>query len=168
MSRRRGELTPQQRALVEAYTDLGGPTFNNGTESARTAGYKGNAASLRATSARTLALPHVKAAVKARMIEHGRRNEVTIDSVIQDLVEDRRMAIESGNVMAAIKVTELRGKLVGAWIDKVRHTTLDDRGEETGLRVITLPVAEFHTPQRAQLNGAPKTNGAELPAVAKS
>lgn len=46
------------------------------------------------------------------------RNRITVDSLLQDLAEDRALARELGQASAAISATQLAAKLVGLLVDR--------------------------------------------------
>ena len=47
-----------------------------------------------------------------------RKHEITVDSLLHDLAEDRALARETKQVSAAIAATQLSAKLVGLLIDR--------------------------------------------------
>jgi len=63
---------------------------------------------------------HHKIVVRARELKRqmAARNRVTVDSLLQDLADDRALARELGQPSAAIAATQLSAKLVGLLIDR--------------------------------------------------
>lgn len=90
-------------------------------EAYRNAGYKanrGNAATLKANQS---VLDRV-----AELQERGAiRTEITIDSITQMLLEDRKLARELGQAAAAVSASEKLGKLHGHFVDRSENVNID-------------------------------------------
>lgn len=57
------------------------------------------------------------------------RMDLTADGVVEQLMKDHKLAQEAGHHSAAVRATELLGKRLGLWIDRVR-TEADDKSDE--------------------------------------
>jgi phage terminase small subunit len=89
---------------------------HSGAEAARIAGYASK-------SARSVAYslskdPAVAKLVAERRAEIAERNAITVDSMLEQLNDDRAFAKETGNATAAVRATELTAKLAGLLIEK--------------------------------------------------
>lgn len=106
-------LTPKQARFVEEYLiDL------NASAAARRSGYSTSYAEWAAPQ--ILTRPHVAAAVAAQRARLSEQTGITVVQVIEDLKRLQRKAEEQGDIAPAIKATELLGKHVGAFIDRVQ------------------------------------------------
>jgi phage terminase small subunit len=61
----------------------------------------------------------VQAAVKEREQQLRERNDVTIDTMINQLDEDRQFAVKTNNATAAVRASEIKAKLTGLLIDRI-------------------------------------------------
>ena len=111
-----GELTNKQRAFAEEYLiDL------NATQAAIRAGYSKNSASV--IGFENLRKPKIAAAIAEAREEQAKRTEITVDSVLNRLVEDRELARSLGKPSAAVRADELLGKHVGMFNkEQIDHT----------------------------------------------
>lgn len=114
-------------AFVEAYVRTGVQV-----QAAIEAGYSPRSAARRAQQ--LLQEDIVVAEIGKRQDELRKRNEVTLDSLIEQLREDREHARECGQAVAAVRATELLGRLTGLLVDRskvdVTHTVdIGDRLE---------------------------------------
>jgi len=121
-----GEVVPRNNCrwnekkarFVEAYLECG-----EGARAARMAGYSQKAAKEQAWR-----LLNVDAKVMAA-IEQGRqalreRNEITVDAMVQQFDQDREFAVETKNATAAVRASELKAKLAGLLVDRVKQRTV--------------------------------------------
>lgn len=76
-------------------------------------------------ASRLLADPKVSARVKELKALHQERHEITVDSITQELIEDRQFAREQGQAAAAISATVHKAKLHGLMVDKQEVTGKD-------------------------------------------
>lgn len=120
------DLTPRQNAFVFWYTTAG-DTFYNATQAAKTAGYKGKDNVLAVTGWDNLRKPKIARAIRARQRELFSAADVSVDKVLMDIELVRQMAVRDGNHLAALKASELHGKHLKMFADKIEHLhTIDD------------------------------------------
>jgi Hypothetical protein PM1777 len=50
------------------------------------------------------------------------KHEITVDSIVKELMEDKQFAMECKNASATVKTTELKAKLAGLFTEKVEHS----------------------------------------------
>ena len=115
------KLTEKQRRFVEAYM---GQAKGNGTEAARLAGYKGNAATLNAVAVENLRKPLIADAIRER-----RSNDplVLTREQLQEFWSRVALGLElDGDGIAAmrdrLKATELLGKTQALFTEQVKHS----------------------------------------------
>ena len=119
--RHRG-LTPQLERFCQEYVvDL------NGTQAAIRAGYSEVSAASQAAD--ILRRPRVAARVEVLQAQLTGRIQLDAESVIHQLMLDHKDAKAAGHHSAAVRATELLGKRLGLWIDRVR-TEADDKSDE--------------------------------------
>ncbi len=79
-------LTAKQASFCFAYTNVADKTtFNNGVESARYAGYKGNDATLNAVASENLRKPMIAAEIGRIRAEEQARTDVTREEIVKEL-----------------------------------------------------------------------------------
>ena len=139
MPTRNQPLSLRQEAFVKWYTSK--EVKGNGTEAARRAGYSPNTAKL--TAHQLIRKPAVKKAIAERIDWILKGSEVTIEKVLDDIEDSRSAAAEAGDHRTALIGSKMQGDFLQMWRQKVEHLTRDEEGREVGLRVITLPTAEF-------------------------
>lgn len=116
-------LTPKQDAFRQAYLETG-----NACEAYRRA-YKPKKMSQKAItveSTRLLKHPSISLAIENEQQALQERHGVTLDSLTQELVEDRKGAREAGQFSAAISAVALKAKLHGLIVDKSEVTRKRD------------------------------------------
>jgi phage terminase small subunit len=114
--RRAGKLLAKQEKWCQIMA-LG--TYS-GAEAARLAGYSDKYAN--ATANRLNKDPLVVARLTELMKEAGKRNEVTVDEIIAGLRDARDDAMANGQLGVAVRATELLGKYLGVFSEKVTTT----------------------------------------------
>jgi len=83
------------------------------------AGYKPtNRNSRDACASRLLSQAKIKQRIKELDDQMAKRTRITLESLLDDLAEDRALARETKQVSAAIAATQLSAKLVGLLIDR--------------------------------------------------
>jgi phage terminase small subunit len=118
-------LTPKQRRFVDEYlVDL------NATQAAIRAGYSEKTA--RQIADQNLSKLYIKSAIESRMKDREQRIEITQDKVLKDLEAIKQHAMQishdaqgnayMNNYASAIKATELQGKHLGMFKEKVELT----------------------------------------------
>src|SRR5882672_12778415 len=75
--------------------------------------------------------PKVQTRIKELRKQMAARNRITVDTLIEDLREDRQLAREIGQPSAAIAATQLTAKLVGLLVERKEQ---GQPGDFTGLQ----------------------------------
>ena len=118
-------LTEKQRRFIDEYLiDL------NATQAAIRAGYSAKTAEQQGFQLLKKTL--VSNGISARMKDREKRTEITQDSVMRDIEEIKRNAMqsipnESGNLVmvnhaSALKAAELQGKHLGMFKERIEHS----------------------------------------------
>ncbi|MGY5941553.1 terminase small subunit [Stenotrophomonas forensis] len=108
-------LSPkQQRFVLEYLMD------QNGTQAAIRAGYSESTA--RQQGSRLLTDPRVLAAVRAGQQKVAKKAEVTVDSLMAELEQARKLALKEKQASAAVTATMGKGKLAGLLVEKHKHS----------------------------------------------
>lgn len=108
-------LSPkQQRFVLEYLMD------QNGTQAAIRAGYSESTA--RQQGSRLLTDPRVLAAVRAGQQKVAKKAEVTVDSLMAELEQARKLALKEKQASAAVSATMGKGKLAGLLVEKHKHS----------------------------------------------
>lgn len=119
-------LTARQEAFVQHYTSPGEGLFN-GTGAARLAGYKGSPNTLAHTGHENVRKPHIWSAIRSRLKEMYSAADLSVDRVLNDIEFTRQCAIRDGNWTAALRASELHGKYLTMWIERIEHVhTIED------------------------------------------
>lgn len=119
------KLTPKQAAFVKWYTS--GECYGNGTEAARRAGYKGKPPTLGQVANENLKKPNVAAAVEEARSKSNVSAVVTVEKVLKDLEDTRLRAIADGKYSAALRASELQGKTMAMFTDRIEQVrSVDD------------------------------------------
>lgn len=106
-------LLPRQEKFCQLMADAS----MTQTQALISAGY--SAKNARSSANKLLANPKIQARIHELRIEAGKRNEVNLDEVIEGLRRARDEAESSGQYSAAIRATELLGKYLGMFSDKI-------------------------------------------------
>jgi len=124
------KLTARQAAFVRMYTSAG-KGFYNGRAAAAKAGYKGTNAVLAVVAHQNLRKLNIIKAIKAGFRDTAKGSTVTVDKVLDDIELARIHAMRVGNYGAALRASELHGKYLRMWLEKIEHVhTLDDVSTE--------------------------------------
>lgn len=119
-------LTPRQDAFVRYYTTPGDGLFN-GTAAARLAGYKGSENTHAQTGHQNIRKPYIWSAIRARLKELYSASDLSVDRVLNDIEFTRQCAIRDGHWTAALRASELHGKYLTMWIERIEHVhTIED------------------------------------------
>jgi phage terminase small subunit len=131
----RTELTLKQRSFCVWYYQ---PDVNgNGTEAARRANYKGNDATLARVAYENLRKPLIIAELAKYEKELLKNAEVTIEKVLHDLEDQRTKALGAGQYAPAVRCSELQGKYLKMFVDKIEHVqTIEDVSNEELARLL--------------------------------
>jgi phage terminase small subunit len=132
---------PRHEAFCHAYRENGG----NGRRAYLAAGYNArlprNSRSVPVDAAASRLLRHVK--VNERLQELAamttKRHEITVDTLITDLEDDRQLARTEGQASAAVQATMAKARLLGLIIDRKESGAPGDfAGLQTADEVIAL------------------------------
>ena len=107
----------QQRFVAEYLKDL------NATQAAIRAGYSKHTATEQGS--RLLTSVNVKEAISKAQERLADKAECTAEQIMRDLEDMRGMAMAAGQMSAAMRAAELRGKQIGMFVDRV--AVRDDR-----------------------------------------
>lgn len=107
----------KQEAFAVAFTDLQADTFGNGEKSAVAARYSENSA--RTQAWRLLKNDDVNRRILELYDETLKGNRVTTESVLANLAHDRSMARKEGQYSVAVRCTELEGKYLSLFTDRL-------------------------------------------------
>lgn len=109
-------LTPRQQRFVQEYlTDL------NATQAAVRAGFSAKTAGQ--IGARLLKDVKVRAEIVKGQGKAADRNELTVDAHLAELDRLATHALAAGQVSAAIRAQELRGKVAGFYVERHEDVT---------------------------------------------
>lgn len=106
-------LTPKQRKFVDAYS-------GNGTEAARTAGYRGSEAVLAQVAHENMRKPGIAEAISAR--ELGRRDKLIATREERQAFWSSLMRDGGRDGFERLKASELLGKSEADFTDKTEHS----------------------------------------------
>lgn len=112
------KLNMQRQHFCLAYV---GENLYNGTDSARTAGYKGNDVTLATTASRLMRIDQIQAAMSEIVKKAAAKLELTPAKVLHDLETTRIQAAKAGQFAVAAKASELQGKYLKLFVDRVEH-----------------------------------------------
>ena len=109
------KLTPKQEKFCQVYIETG-----NASEAYRQA-Y--NAEKMRPDTVNNKAYGLLqKGGIRARLdelrAEHKKRHEITVDTLVAELEEARKLAFETDKAAAAVSATMGKAKLLGLVVDK--------------------------------------------------
>ncbi|TWQ34015.1 terminase small subunit [Xanthomonas vasicola] len=104
----------QKRFVVEYLKD------QNAAQAAIRTGYSEKTA--KQQGSRLLTVPAITAAVRAGQKRVAAKAEVTVDSLMVELEQARRMALREKQASAAVTATLGKGKLAGLLVEKRHHT----------------------------------------------
>ncbi|HAL23410.1 MAG TPA: hypothetical protein DCP40_11880 [Stenotrophomonas sp.] len=108
-------LTPKQQRFVQEYLQ-----DHNGAQAAIRAGYSESTA--RQQGSRLLTDPRVLAAVRAGQKKVAKKAEVTVESLMAELEQARKLALKEKQASAAVTATMGKGKLAGLLVEKHKHS----------------------------------------------
>ncbi|MCD0280476.1 terminase small subunit [Xanthomonas melonis] len=112
---RRGALTPKQQRFVAEYLK-----DQNAAQAAIRTGYSEKTA--KQQGSRLLTVPAIAAAVRAGQKRVAAKAEVTVDSLLAELEQARRLALKEKQASAAVTATLGKAKLAGLLVEKRHHT----------------------------------------------
>ena len=106
-------MNPKQRRFCEEYV-----VDSNGTQAAIRAGYAANSAVV--TASRLLTKANVRERVDQLFAEQRERVEISIDSLTELLLDDRKLAHDNKQAGAAVSATEKLAKLHGLMSERLK------------------------------------------------
>ena len=127
-------LTEQQKRVAELYVQESG--LLSKTEIAVKAGYAKESAYTRAWELTNPSIsPHVVRYIKKIEMDFAEKNQITKENHIAELWRLKQEAREKGMAGIALRAEELRGKLMGYYIDKsmtlnVKEKSMDELEQE--------------------------------------
>ena len=121
----RATLTDKQEAWCRWM--VAAEVAGNGTEAARRAGYKGNDAALARIAYENRRKPKVIDRLEELEAKALSGADVTIEKVLKDLEIQRAQALEGGQYAAAVRCSELQGKYLKMFTERIEHVqTIED------------------------------------------
>ncbi len=103
------DLTPKRELFCREYlVDL------NQKAAAERAGFK----QPQVKGAQLMAVPEVQARIAELQAKVAERNEITVDTILQQLQEDRLLARELKQTSAAVSADIAMAKMSGNWVDR--------------------------------------------------
>ena len=119
-------LTPKQLLFVQHYTSHGEGLFN-ATQAAKLAKYAGSENTLAQTGFQNLRIPKIARAIRHEINKQYSAADLSIERVLNDIEFTRQLAIKDGNHTAALRASELHGKYLRMWLERVEHIhTIED------------------------------------------
>ena len=124
-------LTPMQKLFVKWFTTPG-ETFMNGTRSCERAGYSGPENRWAAQASENRRKPNIAKAIRKSMKEMFSVADLTADRVLGDIEAARQLALADGDYSNALKASEMQGKYLKMFIDRIEsvHTIEDVSNDE--------------------------------------
>ena len=112
---RRAPLTSKQQRFVQEYLQ-----DQNGTQAAIRTGYSEKTA--KQQGSRLLTDPRIKAAVRAGQQRVATKAAVTVETLMAELEQARKLALKEKQASAAVTATMGKGKLAGLLVEKRQHS----------------------------------------------
>ncbi len=127
--------TLKQRWFVSWYVSA--DCAGNGTEAARRAMYAGSDSVLAQIAAENIRKPHIAAEIAKLEKEALKGADVTIEKVLRDIEVERIQALNARQFAPAVRCSELQGKYLKMWVDKIEHVqTIEDVSTEELVRLL--------------------------------
>jgi phage terminase small subunit len=131
----RRELTLKQRSFCTWYVSA--EVAGNATEAARRAGYKGNDVTLGRVGNENVKKPLIAAEIAKLEKQILKDADVTIEKVLRDLENERLDAMKAGQYGAAVRCSELQGKYLKMFVDRIEHVqTIEDVSDAELVRLL--------------------------------
>ena len=119
------KLTPKQKRFVAEYLKTG-----NATESARRAGYAGNANTLGQVGDENLKKPNVAKAIEKANAKRDERLELEADWELKQCLDILEECRREGDLKTAIQAVNTVGKLRGKFVQKIEVGLADSVAEQ--------------------------------------
>ena len=125
------ELSQREAAFAVHFTTIGNDTFSDGKKSAIAAGYSDRSAHVAAS--RLMKREKVRNRISELHSENMQRNLITVDKVLADLEHDKILARKDQQYAVAKGCTELQGKYLAMFTDRLQTEQSDAQKERTAL-----------------------------------
>ncbi len=109
------KLTPKQEAFCYGYLETGNAS---GAYRAAYNAEKMKPESVAVQAAKMLASPKIALKIDALRAELRQRHEITVDDLVAELEEARKLAFETDKAAAAVQATMGKAKLLGLVVEK--------------------------------------------------
>lgn len=147
-------FTPKQTAFIRWFCSA--DVNMNGTEAARRAGYAGNDATLSSMAKENLRKPHIRAEIDERLNSALSETNITVEKILGNLESTRIQAMVEGRYGAAVRCSELQGKYLKMFTEKVEHVqTIDEISTKELVDLLNELIRSGHVDIRALLNEFP-------------
>ncbi len=123
------ELSQREAAFAVHFTTIGSDTFSDGKNSAIAAGYSDRNAHVAAS--RLMKREKVRNRISELHSENMQRNLITTDKVLADLEHDKVMARKHNQYSVAKGCTELQGKYLAMFTDRMQTEQSEQQRELT-------------------------------------
>ncbi|MBN2513579.1 MAG: terminase small subunit [Sedimentisphaerales bacterium] len=108
-------LTPQEELFCSNFCAIGTDTFSRREKSALAADYSPASARNQATA--LLARKDIQLRIRELSVSLLEKNEITAESVLRNILHDRELARNRGDIGTAVRCDELLGKYLNLWRD---------------------------------------------------
>ena len=165
-------LTAKQANFVRYYCQVGTKAFLNATEAAARAGYATTGRNtLHAIGFENLRKPNIAKAIQGVFRQQYSAADLTIERVLRDIEMTRQLALADGKYTAALRASDLHGRYLKMWVQKIEHLhTIEDATTEELLTVLSQVVGNIDGLNIAELfggNGAAPGGHADTPGASK-
>jgi len=106
-------VTPRQVEFVNAYCAIGEPSYGNGVEAARAAGYKGNPRTLGVMAYRYLKLPKIQRLIAAKKAEQAKKHDWCEKKAMERLEKAYELAMANQQPSAAVSAVVAVNRMFG-------------------------------------------------------
>ena len=161
-------MTLKESGFIEAYCSFDKKTRGNGVESARQAGYAGTNKVLKVTACRLLKREHLAAEIDKINAKAVKKADLSVEKVLRDLEDTREKAVAVGNYGAAVRCSELAGKYLKMFTDRVEHVSTLESVTTAELVTLLQEIAEQGNVDLSQLLEGNATRSSDLSDPAES
>jgi hypothetical protein len=99
--------------------------------------YQGTDTVLAHVAAENLRKPHIAAEIEKLEKEALKGAEITIEKVLRDIEVQRIQALAARQFAPAVRCSELQGKYLKMWVDKIEHVqTIEDVSTDELVRLL--------------------------------
>ena len=154
-------LTLKETGFIEHY--CAGKTKGNAMEAARLAGYSGTNTVLKVTGHQVLHRPIIAAEIDKIYKKSVKKAELSVDKVLRDLEDTREKAVAVGNYGAAVRCSELAGKYLKMFTERVEHVSTLESVSTEELVTLLQDIAAQGNVDLSQLIAGNGTDSSDLP-----